>query len=121
MDHRRRSIESLGKLKELGVLLAIDDFGTGHSSLAYLRDLPVDKLKIDKSFIQHIGTDTSELSIVAAIQVLAKEYSLETIAEGVETEGQEQALHALGCDMLQGFRFGRPQAAQEAKTVIKKA
>ena len=121
MEHRERSIDTLLRLRKLGVFLAIDDFGTGHSSLAYLRDLPVSKLKIDKSFVQHMAGTTSDQSIVAAIQVLADEYGLQTIAEGVETEGQEMALRALGCDMLQGFRFGRPSLPEAAEALIRAA
>lgn len=119
MDQRERSIETLRSLNQIGVQLAIDDFGAGHSSLAYLRDLPVNKLKIDRSFMQRIEGTSSDQSIVAAIQVLAREYALETIAEGVDSEGQERAARALGCDMLQGFFLGRPQPAEKAETLIR--
>jgi diguanylate cyclase (GGDEF)-like protein/PAS domain S-box-containing protein len=118
MEHRDRSIETLQRLRNLGTLLAIDDFGTGHSSLAYLRDLPVNKLKIDKSFVQHMVGAGSDHSIVAAIQLLADEYGLQTVAEGVETEDQELALRALGCDMLQGFHLGRPLSPEAAEALV---
>ena len=119
MEQRERSIQTLERLRDLGVQLAIDDFGTGHSSLAYLRDLPVHQLKIDRSFVQLMNGTASDYSIVAAIQVLASEYGLKTVAEGVETENQETTLRALGCNMLQGYRFGRPKAADEAESVIR--
>ena len=118
MEYRERSIVALEKLRDLGVLLAIDDFGTGYSSLAYLRDLPVKMLKVDKSFVQQIDDQSSVHSILTVIQHLADAYDLTTIAEGVETEDQELALHTLGYDKLQGFRLGRPQPAAEAELVI---
>lgn len=115
MDHRERSIDTLRRLNELGVQLAIDDFGTGHSSLAYLRDLPVNRLKIDGSFIERMVGASPDHSIVAAIQLLAREYRLETVAEGVETAAQQDAVRALGCDMLQGFYLGEPQPERIAE------
>ena len=118
MEQRERSIEALQRLRDLGVLLAIDDFGTGHSSLAYLRDLPVHALKIEKSFVQDMEGQSSDYSIATAIQILADEYGLKTIAEGVETESQEMAVKALGCDMLQGYGLGRPIPADQAETLI---
>ena len=119
MEYRERSIAALERLRNLGVMLAIDDFGTGYSSLAYLRDLPVEMLKVDKSFVQKIDDDLSDHSIVAAIQHLADAYNLKTIAEGVETEGQELALQTLGYERLQGFRLGRPRPAAEAEVAIR--
>jgi len=118
MERRERSIEALQRLRDLGVILAIDDFGTGQSSLAYLRDLPVHALKIDKSFVQHMEGRPSDHSIVAAIQILADEYGLKTIAEGVETESQDMTVQALGCDMLQGYGLGRPMPADQAELLI---
>jgi diguanylate cyclase (GGDEF)-like protein/PAS domain S-box-containing protein len=121
MDHRERSIETLRELKELGVQLAIDDFGTGHSSLAYLRDLPVTRLKIDRSFIERMGGTEQDHSIVAAIQLLAHEYRLQTVAEGVETAAQQDAVQALGCDMLQGFYLGKPEPDTSAESFFNAA
>lgn len=96
------------RLKELGVKIAIDDFGTGYSSLQYLRQLPIDYLKIDKSFIEDIQTDESAEVIIKTITAMAGNLKMKTIAEGIENEVQFTMLKNLGCDYFQGFLFGRP-------------
>ena len=103
----------LGELRRAGVTLAIDDFGTGYSSLSYLRHLPVDVLKIDRSFVNSIERDGRDLSIAGTIIALAHGLGLKVVAEGVETEGQRGLLEALGCDQGQGFLFARPMPAAE--------
>lgn len=102
------SIRNLGVLKGLGVSLAIDDFGTGYSSLAYLKLLPIDRLKLDRAFVRDLETDPDDASICAATVGLAHNLRLELIAEGVETHAQHVFLRDLGCDLLQGFHFHRP-------------
>ena len=87
----------------LGVLVSIDDFGTGYSSMSYLRRFPIDKLKIDRSFISEVTSNATDESIVRAIISLAHSLKLKVIAEGVETAAQLECLKALGCDQYQGF------------------
>ncbi len=99
---------TLRALKELGVQIAIDDFGTGYSSLAYLRRLPIDIIKIDRSFVRDLGTDDDNSVIVHATLAMAASLRLAVVAEGVETAAQEMLLQAQGCGGLQGYRYGRP-------------
>ena len=106
------AIRVLRALKALGVRLSVDDFGTGYSSLSYLRRLPVDALKIDRSFVDGLGVETEDSAIVHAIVTLAGSLGLDTVAEGVETRGQQDALIALGCHRAQGYLFSRPISAE---------
>jgi diguanylate cyclase (GGDEF)-like protein/PAS domain S-box-containing protein len=108
MAHDEATLSTLLELKALGVRLAVDDFGTGYSSLAYLKKLPVDKLKIDRAFITDIATDAASKAIVTAIVSLASSIGREVLAEGVETEAQREALLACGCKEAQGYLFARP-------------
>lgn len=96
------------RLKDMGVLIAIDDFGTGYSSLEYLRQLPIDYLKIDKSFVSDLTASESSQVIIETIISMAKHLGLQTVAEGVETEAQFAILKAQGCDYFQGYLFGKP-------------
>jgi diguanylate cyclase (GGDEF)-like protein/PAS domain S-box-containing protein len=98
----------LRSLKDLGLKLAIDDFGTGYSSLAYLKQFSIDTLKIDKQFIDQLTTSEKDAAIATSIIQLAHNLGLQVIAEGVETEAQVRKLRDLGCDMVQGYYFGRP-------------
>lgn len=100
--------EVLGKIKKLGVVIALDDFGTGYSSLSLLRDLPIDTLKIDKSFIRALGQNSHDFMITQAIIGLGENLNLEIIAEGVETKRQMQILLDHHCDLQQGYYFSRP-------------
>jgi diguanylate cyclase (GGDEF)-like protein len=111
-------IESLNSLKELGVGLALDDFGTGYSSLTHLIRFPIDRIKIDRSFVSRIGQDPQSDAIVAALVGMAHRLGLSVTGEGVETEEQESFLRDEDCDILQGFRIGRPG---DAATVAKLA
>lgn len=113
VDDPQLAIDVLGELKRHGVRTAIDDFGTGYSSLAYLRRFPIDVLKIDRSFVANLGTSDDELAIVTSIVGLARSLRLKTVAEGIENERQATILRGLGCDMFQGYLYGRPLPAAE--------
>ncbi len=102
------AIAILESLREAGVHLAIDDFGTGYSSLSYLKRLPVQALKIDRSFVEHLETDPDDRAIVEAVVALGRTLGLEVVAEGIERPGQATELAARGCHLAQGFLYGRP-------------
>jgi diguanylate cyclase (GGDEF)-like protein/PAS domain S-box-containing protein len=110
MSDVHASLEALALLKGLGVRLAIDDFGTGYSSLSHLRYLPVDVLKIDRSFIREVHASNHDQAIVRSVIALARSLGLTATAEGIETPGQLAFLQQLGCDLGQGYLFGRPAA-----------
>jgi EAL domain-containing protein (putative c-di-GMP-specific phosphodiesterase class I) len=114
-------INKLKELKKLGCLVAIDDFGTGFSSLSYLKDLPADYLKIDRSFVTASTLDRKGAAITQAIIELASRLDMSVIAEGVETEEQRQLLLAQGCTDLQGFLFSKPCDADKTATSWRKA
>jgi diguanylate cyclase (GGDEF)-like protein/PAS domain S-box-containing protein len=114
MDDASASVETLRRLKALGVRLAIDDFGTGYSSLAYLKRFPVDYLKVDRVFVAGLGRDPEDTVIVASVIDLASRLGLEVVAEGVESESQLQELAELGCAYAQGFLWSAPQPADVA-------
>jgi EAL domain-containing protein (putative c-di-GMP-specific phosphodiesterase class I) len=118
MDDPERAVRIVQALHDRGVLLSIDDFGTGYSSLSYLKRLQLNKLKIDKSFIDDIDRDGTDVSIVTAIIGMARSLGMTTIAEGVETAGQLEVLHGLGCDEVQGYFFSRPLSAVELDTYL---
>ncbi|HEX4649622.1 MAG TPA: EAL domain-containing protein [Steroidobacteraceae bacterium] len=111
MINPEESAGVLRQLREMGITVAIDDFGTGYSSLSYLRRFPIDKLKIDRSFVGELTTSRTDESIVRAIIALAQSVGLQVVAEGVETEEQLQSVRALGCDQWQGYYCCPPQPA----------
>ena len=111
MTDPQRARETLARLSELGVSVAVDDFGTGYSSLAYLQRLPVTHLKIERSFVQRMATDTSDAAIVRSTIGLGQDLGLKVVAEGVEDEASLDMLGGLGCDAAQGFHIARPMPA----------
>ena len=100
------------KVRDLGVHMALDDFGTGYSSLLYLKDLPIDRLKVDRSFVAGLGTSELDTTIITSVVALAHNLGLRVVAEGVETEAELEAVGAMGCDEVQGFLLGRPGPAE---------
>ncbi|MBK6616348.1 EAL domain-containing protein [Ottowia sp.] len=111
MEDTTVTAKILHQLDQIGVHISIDDFGTGHSSLSYLRKLPADELKIDRSFVQDLETSEDARKVASAVINLAKALDLKVVAEGVETEGQNLILRQLGCDQLQGYLFAKPMSA----------
>jgi len=119
MQDAERVIESLEQLKGLGVEFAIDDFGTGYSSLSYLKRFPINRLKIDQSFVRDITSDRDDAAITGAIIGLTGNLGLHTVAEGVETVEQLRFLEQHGCDEVQGFLFSKPLMPQECAVVMR--
>ena len=120
MENPERAIDQLRALRDLGILLAIDDFGTGYSSLAYLKRLPIQVLKLDRTFVRDIETDPSDAEISAATLALARNLGLIVIAEGVETAAQRDFLMKHGCRFMQGYFFCRPLPAEDVADFISK-
>jgi EAL domain-containing protein (putative c-di-GMP-specific phosphodiesterase class I) len=116
-----KAVVQLEKLRDLGVRLSIDDFGTGYSSLSYLNILPIDALKLDRSFVSGIGGEGKGTAICAATLSLAASLGISTVAEGVEREFQAEFLREQGCDMLQGYLFAEPMPAAEAADFLLRA
>jgi len=119
MEQAEQSIETLKTLKSLGVQLAIDDFGTGYSSLTYLKRFPIDKLKIDQSFVHGLADDPNDREIAATIIAMARSLKLNVLAEGVESEQQLDFLNRHGCDYYQGYLFHRPVPAHELEAWLR--
>ena len=110
-----RSSEILNAVRDLGVKVSVDDFGTGYSSLSYLRTLPIDEIKLDRGFIEHLPENEKDGAIVAAIIVMAHKLGLQVVAEGIETQAQAQFLRKYQCDYFQGYYFARPASLAELK------
>ena len=108
----------LRHLREIGITISVDDFGTGHSSFGCLHDLPLDTLKIDRSFIARLDGTAKQLSTIRAIVMLAQQLGLRTVAEGVETEEQLRELATIDCDLLQGFLFAKPLSSEQASKLL---
>jgi EAL domain-containing protein (putative c-di-GMP-specific phosphodiesterase class I) len=119
MDDAEASIAQLHALRALGLKLAIDDFGTGYASLSYLRRFPLDRLKIDRSFVMQLGRSAHDDTIVRTVIELAHCLGLAVTAEGVETTDQETMLHAWSCNQVQGFLHSRPGPAAGATELLR--
>ena len=115
MGDVRESVVRLDEIRSLGARLAIDDFGTGYSSLAYLKQLPVDTLKIDRSFVDGVVDDPDDRTIVEAVVGLGRALGLTWLAEGVETDDQLDALVGMGCQLGQGYLWARPMPEVDAR------
>ncbi|WP_293268195.1 EAL domain-containing protein [Neptunomonas sp.] len=121
MGASKHVLDTLLKLRNLGIRLAIDDFGTGYSSLSYLKSLPIDKLKIDQSFVRDIPVDSDDMAISEAVIVMGHALKMEVIAEGVEQEAQAEFLRSKGCKEAQGFLYCRPLTVEELERWMKSA
>ncbi|WP_341744124.1 putative bifunctional diguanylate cyclase/phosphodiesterase [Azonexus hydrophilus] len=113
MQNPDLTLAILNQFSDMGIVLAIDDFGTGYSSLAYLKHLPIHRLKLDRSFVKDIETDANDAAICSATVALGHNLGLELVAEGVETDIQREFLTRLGCDVLQGFFYSKPLPADQ--------
>ena len=111
-------VERLNRLRGAGIRIAIDDFGTGYSSLSYLQDLPLDVLKIDRTFVNRLSDKSNQISLVNTILLLAAGLGLETVAEGVELPEQQAEIKRLGCDLIQGYLYSRPVHVSEVPAII---
>jgi EAL domain-containing protein (putative c-di-GMP-specific phosphodiesterase class I) len=118
MKNAELAIESLKELKAMGIQIAIDDFGTGYSSLSYLKRFPIDALKIDKSFVHDCIDNADDAAIVTAIISMAHSLKVKVIAEGVETERQQEFLKTLNCDRMQGYLFSRPVTPEAISSML---
>jgi EAL domain-containing protein (putative c-di-GMP-specific phosphodiesterase class I) len=116
VEHFEAIIQKMKALKTYGVKFSIDDFGTGFSSLSYLKRLPIDQLKIERTFVQDIVLDSSSIAIAESIILLSRALGLSVIAEGVETEAQRETLVRLGCSSFQGWLISQPLPVQEFQT-----
>jgi len=120
MQYPEQNARLLAELRQHGIELAIDDFGTGYSSLSYLKLLPLDRLKLDRSFVKDIESDPNDAAISAATISMSHELGLTVVAEGVENEAQLVLLSSMGCDLVQGFYFSKPLAAEECFRFIQR-
>lgn len=119
MKDTSKSIALLKRFRELGVDISIDDFGTGHSSLAYLKQLPITKLKIDQSFVQNLEDSQEDRAIARTIIELGRGLGLKVLAEGVETAGQKEFIYSSGCELMQGYLFSKPVRAEDVELLLK--
>ncbi|NTV69034.1 MAG: EAL domain-containing protein [Azonexaceae bacterium] len=119
MENPEMTLSILDQLAAMGIVLAIDDFGTGYSSLAYLKHLPIKRLKLDRSFVKDIETDANDAAICTATIALGHSLGLELVAEGVETEAQRDFLAGLDCDILQGYLYSRPMPFDDTVAYLK--
>ena len=108
MDPTPELLQRLDRLRALGIRLALDDFGTGYSSLSYLKRLPIQSLKIDRSFVSELPGDAEDAAIASATLSMASDLGVEVVAEGVETAAQRDFLHQRGCRLMQGYLFSQP-------------
>jgi len=115
MSNPDQTIRVLNQLKEIGIRLSLDDFGTGYSSLGHLKNFPVDKIKIDRSFVKDLPGDPNDIAIIKSVIALSEGMNLQVLAEGVETKEQQELLLSLGCYFTQGYFSGKPHAAADMK------
>jgi EAL domain-containing protein (putative c-di-GMP-specific phosphodiesterase class I) len=124
MQNTANVAAKLQKLRDMGVAVAIDDFGTGYSSLAYLQKLPIDILKIDRSFVKDIPSatdlDSDKTAVIRAIVSMAHSLQLQVVAEGVEVEMHMQFLRRVGCHLMQGYYFSPPKSGEEIVAVVER-
>jgi EAL domain-containing protein (putative c-di-GMP-specific phosphodiesterase class I) len=118
MNDLNVGLDNLARLRALGVKVAVDDFGTGYSSLGRIRSLPIDRIKIDKSFVADVARSADSYAIASAILAMANALQLESIAEGVENEDQAHVLTGMQCQELQGFHYGRPQPPEAIAAML---
>jgi diguanylate cyclase (GGDEF)-like protein len=118
MENQDEVIATLQRLRERGIRVAVDDFGTGYSSLGYLKRLPLDSLKLDRSFVTGLPTDSDDVSIARAVIAMAHSLGLKVVAEGVETQDQREFLAQQGCDQMQGFLLSRPVSAEACASLL---
>jgi diguanylate cyclase (GGDEF)-like protein/PAS domain S-box-containing protein len=121
MTEVNTAIDTLKQMREMGFSIAIDDFGTGYSSLGYLRKFPIDKIKIDRTFIHELETNEEDAAIISAIIALSNSLGMATLAEGVETEHQLSVLNSVGCGLMQGYLLGRPISESEFRKLLAQA
>jgi EAL domain-containing protein (putative c-di-GMP-specific phosphodiesterase class I) len=108
------AVARIRELQRLGLSIALDDFGTGYSSLSYLQRMPIDAVKLDRSFVSDLTTDAATVSMVKSVLAMAGALNLRVVTEGVETEEQMNILRSLGCEEAQGYLLGRPESAEMA-------
>jgi diguanylate cyclase (GGDEF)-like protein len=119
MQNPELTLSILNELSDMGIVLAIDDFGTGYSSLAYLKHLPIQRLKLDRSFVKDIETDVNDAAICSATIALGQNLGLELVAEGVENQAQCDFLAQIGCEVMQGFLYSRPVPVAEVVAYVR--
>ncbi len=123
IDHVDEAVQRMNRLRQLGLQFSLDDFGTGYSSLSYLRTLPLQQIKIDRAFVQHLDSESdrpcNDQAIVAAILAMSQALDLYVVAEGIETAGQHDILRTLGCNAFQGYYFARPMSASAFETLVR--
>ena len=113
MQNPEKAINTFNRIKEMGIGLSIDDFGTGYSSLSYLKRFPLDRVKIDRSFVRELHNDPDDQVIALTIISMAHHLRLKVVAEGVENDAQLHFLHEHGCDEVQGFYCGKPMPVED--------
>jgi len=118
MEDVEKAILTLQRIKKLGISVAIDDFGTGFSSFAYLKSLPIDVLKVDRTFVKDIPLSEGDMKITSAIISMAHSLNLKVVAEGIETDSQRKFLIEQNCDIGQGYLFGKPVPIDQLKEVL---
>ena len=119
MEDSEGVVSVLNALRRMGLKIAVDDFGTGYSSLSYLKKLPVDTLKIDRSFVDGVEDSPEQKAIVKAIIVLASSLNMQVVAEGVENPRQQSLLKSFGCNLVQGYLVSRPVDATAIETLLR--